>query len=360
MRKYIFLVSCFFITVSLSAQVNVTATLPSGALYLRSQLWNLTISNNNTVPVDVTMQMEMKDIQTHQTVLSATSGIFSLQPGVRVTQSETLEPLQYFSSNAVTDRSANGFLSVGQYQVCYQLYRVLHAEKTLLADDCEQLEVEPMSQPLLTSPENDSVIAVNNTVFTWTGPTPAMMFTDLNYDLIISEVNNGQSPSEAIRKNIPFEQASNIQQPFFNLPLQGPQLEKDKIYAWQIVAKDQQRFAARSEVWTFRTGSKTDKIETGNFTYLLLEGNGVGVGVSEKDALHIKYVSNISAHTVPVIFRDETGRTIYKTKKEIKQGDNLIDLPLNNRFVAGKKYTVSIGENGRSSSLTFTIKQDQE
>lgn len=360
MSKYLFLVFCFFITLSISAQVNITATLPPGALYLRSQLWNLTISNINSVPVDVLVQMQMKDIQTHQTVLSATSGIFSLQPGVRVTQSESLEPLQYFSSNAVTDRSANGFLSVGQYQVCYQLYRVLHAEKALLADDCEQLEVEPMSQPVLTSPENDSIITVNNPVFTWTGPTPAMMFTELNYDLIITEVNKGQSPSEAVRKNIPFEQSSNIQQPFFNLPLQGPQLEKDKIYAWQIVAKDQQRFAARSEVWTFRTGSKTDKIETGNFTYLLMEGNSVGVGVSEKDALHIKYVSNMPAHMVPVIFKDETGHTIYKTKREIKQGENLIDINLNNHFSAGKKYTVSIAENERSNSLTFTIKKDQE
>jgi len=360
MIKYIFLLSCFFITASLSAQVNITATLPSGALYLRSQLWNLTISNNNNVPIDVSMQMEMKDIQTHQTVLSATSGIFSLLPGVKITQSEMLEPLQYFSSAGGADRSGNGFLSVGQYQVCYQLYRVLHTEKTLLADDCEQLEVEPMSQPVLTSPENDSVISLNNPTFTWTAPTPIMMFVDLNYDLIIAEVNNGQSPGEAIRKNIPFAQASNIQQPFFNLSIQGPQLEKDKVYAWQIVAKDQQRFAARSEVWTFKTGTKADKIETGNFTYLLMEGNVAGVGTSEKDVLHIKYVSNMAVHIVPIIFRDETGHTVYKTKREIKQGDNLLDIPLNSRFTAGKKYTVSIAENERSSSLIFTIKKEQE
>jgi hypothetical protein len=356
-KKINTVVIAVFAIVTARAQYNITAALPSGGLYLRSELWNISISNTSTASIEVVLQMEMKDLQTHQPVLSATSGNFILTPGIKAIQATSLEPIQYIGTNGLADRSPNSFLPVGQYQVCYQLFQVLHIDRLPVADDCAQLEVEPLSPPILTMPENDSMIAINNPLFTWVPPAPTGMFGDLNYDLMITEVFDGQSPLDAIQKNLPLQQAQNLQQPFFSFPLQGPQLEKDKIYAWQISAKDQLRFAASSEVWTFKTGDKKNITAINNAIYLLMDGNNTGIADLNGYTLHIKYVSFNSLHEVSVVFREENGKIVNTIKRAIKQGDNYLDLPLNRPFKNNTNYSVSIADNdNKTSSLSFIIK----
>lgn len=346
-----------FSMIAVHAQYNITAALPSGGLYLRSQLWNLSVSNTSTSSIEVVLQMEMKDMQTRQPILSATSGNFILSPGVKAIQAGALEPIQYIGTNGLADRSPNSLLPVGQYQVCYQLIHVSHNERIPVADDCIQLEVEPLSPPVLTMPEDDSTVIDVNPVFTWAPPAPTGMFSDLNYDLMITEVFDGQTPTDAIQKNLPLQQATHLQQPFFSFPLQGPQLEKDKVYAWQIFAKDQLRFAARSEIWTFKTGDKKNITAVNNIIYLLIDGNNNSTATVNGDILHIKYVSYSAAHEVPIIFRDTNGTVINTVKRVMKQGDNYLDIPLNRRFKSNTNYILSIADNGsKNSSLAFIIK----
>ena len=343
--------------VIVQAQYNITAMLPSGSIYMRSQLWALSVSNTSRSPVEGKLQMEVKDLYTHETILSAVSGTFTIAPGVKAVESRAIQPVQYNGSTVVTDRSPNGFLPVGHYRVCYQLFIILHNISTLAADDCEQIEIEPLSPPVLTMPENDSVVTTLTPNFTWAPPAPTAMFTNLNYDFLLSEIYEGQSINDAIQKNLPLQQAQGLQQPFLTYPLQGPQLEKGKRYVWQIIAKDQQKFAVRSEAWTFRVGTKKVVPAVGNAVYLLMDERSGSAATIEPGVLHIKYVSSVQAQQIPVVFKDENGTVITTVKQQIKQGDNFLDITLGNRFQHNRNYTVVITDsNGRTSALTFTIK----
>lgn len=332
--------------------------LPAGNIYLKSQLWNLSVSNTSTSAADARIYLEMKDIQTHQTVLSALSVTFNVSPGVRVLQVQSMEPIVYtYGPGTIVDRSSNGMLPVGRYRVCYQLILGYGEHQTAAADDCEEIEVEPLSPPLLTMPENDSVLIMATPDFTWTPPAPITLFNDLNYDLLISPVYNGQSITDAIQKNLPVQQAQGLRQPFFSYPLQGSQLEEGKVYVWQVIARDRQQYAAKSDVWSFRMPDKQNVPVNNNLVYLLMDGQSNGIGVIEPGILHIKYVSSTASHETPIVLRDENGVVLQSVQREIRQGDNYLHIQLNRRFQSKHSYSVVIEEKGnKTNSLAFTIK----
>lgn len=340
-----------------NAQYNITAMLPSGSIYMRSQLWLLSVANTGRYYVQAKMQFELKDIDTRQTVLTGVSGLFTLPPGVKNIDAKALEPVQYNTSTGIAGASPNSFIPPGRYRLCYQLYVTAGETVVPAADDCEQIEVEPLSPPLLTMPENDSLVTVATPNFTWSPPAPAAMFSNLNYSFQLAELYDGQSVNDAMQKNLPLQQSQGIQQPFFTYPLQGPQLVAGKKYVWQIIAKDQQRFAARSEVWMFKMG-ETKKITVNtNGVYLLMDEHVIGSAYIDAGMLHIKYISKTAAQQAPFIIKDEKGSALTTIQLAIKQGDNFLDIPLNGRFASGQKYTVQVTDtNGISSSITFTIK----
>lgn len=341
----------------LHAQYNIVTMLPSGSIYMRSQLWLLSVSNTARNTVQAKMQLELIDLDTRQTVLTAVSGDFTLPPGVKRIDARALEPVQYNGSRGMIDQSPNSFISPGRYRLCYQLYITTGKVLTPVADDCQQIEVEPLSPPILTTPENDSAITVATPNFTWVPPAPTAMFSSLNYDFQLSELYEGQSINDAIQKNLPLQQAQNIQQPFFTYPLQGRQLEKGKKYVWQVTAKDQQHFAARSEVWVFKMADIKNVTVNSNNVYLLMDDRIAGSADIDAGMLYIKYVSTTNTRQVPVVIKNAAGSIIATVPVAIKQGDNFLDIPLNGRFASSQTYTVQITDTyGKTSSVTFTIK----
>ncbi|MDO6433982.1 hypothetical protein Q4E93_25465 [Flavitalea sp. BT771] len=337
------------------AQFNV-AILPTGGIYLRSQLWNVSVSNTSTATVEATLHLDMKDIQTRQTVLSGQSAPFRVTPGVKKIQMSSIEPIVYnYGPGVVADRSANGTLPIGKYQLCYRLIWTYGENQTAAADDCDEIEVEPLSPPLLTMPENDSVVARSNPDFTWVPPAPLSMFGDLRYDLLISPVFEGQSITDAIQQNLPVQQAQGLQQPFFSYPLQGPQLEMGKRYAWQIIARDRAQYAVKSEVWTFRTGDKTALATAGSVVYLLMDSKTTGREMVEGDTLRLKYVA-AAASSADLLLTTQDGKEMTRKTMSLRQGDNFLIIPLNRKFQSKHTYIAALQEpGGARAAVSFTI-----
>lgn len=327
-------------------------------IYLKSQLWNLTISYTGSAPVQGRIQIDMKDIQTHQSVLSALSTSFRVASGASMVQMQAMEPILYsYNSPVVVDRSANGMLPLGQYQVCYQLILTYGENQNAVAEDCEEIAVEPLSPPLLTMPENDSLLTVLTPNFSWVPPAPMTMFSDLTYDVLISEVYDGQSTTDAIQKNLPLQQAQGLAQPFLSFPLVGPQLEGGKTYAWQVVARDQRQYAAKSEVWSFRTPVTSSNVPNNNTMYILMDGHSSGVGTSDSSVLNIKYVSSATAYLAPMQVKDQQGNVLMTTRCQIKQGDNYMSIPLDGNFQRKRNYTAVFQDRaGKQTTVAFTIK----
>src|SRR5947209_1232331 len=82
LRRPSLVVTLLFLTMLVRGQFNI-AILPTGGIYLKSQLWNVSVSNTGTATVQATLHLDLKDIQTHQTEMSGQSAPFRVGPGVR-------------------------------------------------------------------------------------------------------------------------------------------------------------------------------------------------------------------------------------------------------------------------------------
>ncbi|MES2773899.1 MAG: hypothetical protein V4722_06925 [Bacteroidota bacterium] len=342
------------------AQMSINPMLPGSGVYLKSQLWNFSVTSSHTSPLEGKIQLDVKDVQTRQTVLSGVSGKFIIPPGAKVLQAQALQPIQYnYTRGALADLSPNGVLPAGQYQVCYQLFLLNHSNPELAAEECVQLEVEPLSPPLLTYPDNGSVIEQAAPAFTWMPPAPLTMFGNLNYDFLLIEVFGGQSMTDAIQKNLPIQQASLLRQPVLQYPIaSGRQLEKGKTYAWQIVARDGNRYAAKSEVWSFTLKGDSVKNDLNSIPYVKLGVKELAPVIIKDGILKIEYINEWSdlAVQATITTLEKSDERPLSFMLDVQKGQNFITYDLNKRAVLTEKKLYElrlVNSRGMSVSMRF-------
>ncbi len=270
------------------AQFSMSAQVPASGLFTKSQLWNLLIINPSNIATDVKVQLTLQDPQSRQILLTGTTGLISVAPGSKLILYQQAQPVQYNYLGGSIDHNPDGFLPVGNYQVCYELLD--YAQKTgTLAEDCINIEVEPLSPPLLSSPEDQTVGDYFRPSFTWLPPTPVGMFFNLNYDFILTPVLQGQSPSDAIQNNIPVYSSGNLTQNFLQYPSGISSLDSGKTYAWQIVAKDQSRYSVKSEVWSFTCKKDSFSAIVNNAPYTKITDKPSSLSYAYEGILKLEY-----------------------------------------------------------------------
>lgn len=248
MFKKIILLGLGFLPLLINAQLVLNAQLPAAGFVQKDQLWNLILVNNKEDILDVRIQMNLQDAATGQVVLSASSGNILIGKGVKVISSKDIQPVSY--NYNVPDMTAK-YLPMGAYTACYQVNSSIREEGPL-AQECIHFNIDPLSPPLLNTPADKAEIESPYPQFTWMPPTPYDMFTNLSYDLVVTEVLQGQSATEAIQYNTPIYNKSNISQSFESYASSFEKLDTGKVYAWQVIAKNGLNYAAKTEVWTFK------------------------------------------------------------------------------------------------------------
>lgn len=81
MLKQLLLLSLGILPLLLTAQVNISAQLPTAGMVQKEQLWNLILINNKEDVLDVSIKLSLQDAITGQVVLSAQSGNLLLGKG---------------------------------------------------------------------------------------------------------------------------------------------------------------------------------------------------------------------------------------------------------------------------------------
>lgn len=340
----------------LKAQVAINVQMPPAGLIQKEQLWNLVVTNSGSTTIEAAIALNLQDAQTGQSVLTAATNTILLSRGVKVLTVSDVYPVQY---NAATAFLNGNFLPLGSYIACYSVIKRTREVVEKLADECVRIAVNPLSPPLLNTPADKAVLPVSPSAFSWIPPAPKDMFQDLSYDLALTEVMPGQSPSEAMLSNQPFYVKSHTRALFDIYPSSNTNLQKGKTYAWQVTARNGQNYAASTEVWSFTLAP--DVIEqplTAAYIELKRRDEISGVHALSTDTLKIKYYSFGKDHEALVRFVYPDGRLVQEKKQTIRYGDNYLLFPLSNRFHADGVYRVEIADADRNiSAATFTIKQ---
>ncbi len=343
------------------AQVQIQSTIPSVGLVQKNQLWNLVLVNGTGHAIDGRLELLIRDPQSGIELMTAATAGFTLPKGSAQLNVNRLSPIQYNYLGMEPDKTISGLLPAGAYLACYSFVSWQGEKNNLIAEECIRFDVEPLSPPMLMFPADSSVLDIQPAQFTWTPPTPATMFNRLRYEMLVAEIRPGQKPAEALQNNLSFYNTAGIANNLQTYPASLPAFDKEKWYAWQVIARDDKNYAGHSEVWVFKVKEpdhpRIDPIQA-SFITLGEAGESGNMGVVHGNRLFIKYYSADKEHTAPVRFLTTGNKLMLEVKKEIQYGDNFLSFQLPRAFAPGNTYIVEIIDqrNGSHKAL-FSINQ---
>jgi hypothetical protein len=350
-------VAIFLAAFTSSAQVHIQATLPTVGLVQKNQLWNLVLVNGTTSAIDGRLDLVLRDRQDGRELFTATTRNISLAKGATSLNVNSLNPIQYNFISMQPDRSLTGLLPAGAYIACYSFTRTNGEKMEQVSEECISFDTEPLSPPMLLFPGDSSVLETSPGQFTWTPPTPAGMFNRLQYDFIVAEIRAGQKAAEALQDNMSFYTSMVPMNNFLTYPASSPAFEKDKWYAWQVIARNGESYAAKTEPWVFKIKAPdTPAAPVISITYLLLQDEVKGVYSVTTGKVYIKYFSSDLDQAAQFDFYDDKGQPVTSVVHKLRQGDNYLEFDLNKAFRSNKLYTVSITDQSKKRhSLIFSI-----
>jgi hypothetical protein len=357
MKKYLLLLLFSVMLKEAIAQVSIQPILPLAGMVQKNNLWNIAVINTSSNNYnDCRIELTLRDRASGLEVITATTGLFQLSAGAKQLNTSFLMPIQYnYFSSTVTNRT-DDFIPIGNYTACY---RLTINSKVLVAEECVAFDVEPLSPPMLIIPADSAVLEVAPSQFTWIPPAPLNLFSRLDYEVMITEIQPGQKAEEAMQQNLPFYTEPNI--PVNNLAYTGAaaNFEKDKWYAWQVIAKDDRNYAGKSEVWVFQVKENTiPKIELGS-SFSKMKMNNNELAVAQDGVLKVLYRNEIADTKVDIKIVDLTNTKTDKKPNafaaKLISGDNYIERNLKGIIKLDEK-KVYMAELTNSRGEIFTIR----
>ncbi len=334
---------CLLFVTNASAQVTMAVQVPPAGVMQQSQLWNMMLVNAATNTVSVRIMLRLTDAGNAQPVLTAVTRSIPLSPGGRQLQLKDINPVQYEYLSPVADRRENGLLAPGNYVACYSVMIDGDKSEKPAVEDCIPFTVEPVSPPLLNTPEDTARLETRLPQFSWLPPAPLNLFTDLNYELRVVEVRADQSAAEAIQQNIPVYIGTGLRNPVMTYPSGAVALDTGRTYAWMVIANNGRLFAAQTEVWTFSLKDTSIAKTPDDGGYVLLKREIDGVMGNCSGALKCIYVNDPGDDNVryEIIALDDENQVAQSGSFHLSHGDNRLELQLGKgrRLAAGKHYT---------------------
>jgi hypothetical protein len=330
------------------SQLSVSLHEPPSGVVQKSQLWNLTLIWSGNTSTNVTIGLSLFDTKENQPVMTAFTRSVSLVNGVKQLRSSDVEPVQYNYLSPAFDVSnmPEAFLPVGSYRACYTIYAgQRNTDAVVLSEDCLNFEVDPLSPPQLNLPADSAMVETPYPQFNWLPPTPVILFSDLNYDLLVTEVQQGQTAMEAIQENLPVYSAFHLTSIVNNYPASNESLDTGKVYAWRIIAKNGEAFSTQSEVWTFSIASKKpEQVTSINGTYLELKNDNsyVNTAIITGKVLGVKFYSYDKTHDGVIRFSDTNGQLVKQVTRLIQYGNNFLLFDLDHSFSQDEMYSIQI------------------
>ncbi len=118
-RKFL-LIMALMAVFNCQAQVSITPAVPPTGVLLKKQLWNISLVNTGDDALFVKLKLTLTNAAGDEAMLTAFTNSFTLPKGAMQLTSAELDPITYqYLSTSITDRDADGFLTVGSYQACY-------------------------------------------------------------------------------------------------------------------------------------------------------------------------------------------------------------------------------------------------
>lgn len=337
MKKIFIPIFIIIIFQSAQSQIVLNLHIPLAGIQLKSQLWNFSVVKSGSSNISVRIEMVFTDATNGQRIFTARSRIINLYQQITQLQLQDVSPVDYtiINSGYNVDINPSGYLPVGQFNVCVAVIKINMEDFDLVAEECETLDVEPASPPILLTPADEEVIDHVRPFFSWTPPTPITGFNNLTYEWILKVINANQSPSDAIQQNIPVYSESFLADNNLLYPSSLPELDTSNTYVWQVAAKSSNNAIAKSEIWTFKVKKygPVTLIKSLSEYYSLLTRERKSSYSTFNDVVRYVYLNELNDSIAKINIYDLTNTTHDKisqipSKIRIKFGENYLQMAI--------------------------------
>lgn len=329
------------------SQLSVSLQQPPSGIVQKNQLWNMALINTGNNTLTVTIGLSLVDMSDNQTVFTAFTRPVVTSKGVKQLKATDVGPVQYNYTTTAFSRQNETFLPVGNYRACYTVYTDSKSAEGVLTEDCMNIDVEPLSPPQLVTPADSDKVQTPYPQFGWLAPAPVTLFNDLNYDLLLVEVREGQTAEKAIQENIPVMNMRRLASTILGYPSSAKSLDTGKIYAWKIIANNNESPVSQSEIWTFKIKRENPEVLTpagGLYVELKNDNNFGSTAIIPDNILGIKYYSYDKTRDASVRFINSRGEVVKEIIRKVEYGNNFLVFKLDNSFVKEEVYSIEIND----------------
>ncbi|MBS1913829.1 MAG: hypothetical protein JST22_17710 [Bacteroidetes bacterium] len=254
-RKYagVVVALALFACSTAAAQSGVTVQLfqpPPNQLKI-ADLWRIKLVNNTQTTYTVCLFGTLDETALGKRLVDATTAQFRLPPGTKLITGSDIQPID---ANYYDDRYKQIFMRTGQapageYRICVEVR--LECGAQVLARDCKDQHVQPLTPPVLIAPANESTVPDKLPTFSWLPPSPLGRGQSMRYELKIVEVLGRQTPYDAMGSNPAWFLRGQIVPTVQQYPISSRAFVKGNTYAWKIAASSDGIPMGESEIWWF-------------------------------------------------------------------------------------------------------------
>ncbi|MFC2092358.1 hypothetical protein ACFLSV_00520 [Bacteroidota bacterium] len=253
----IFIVLFFFIISDVFSQkVNIYSEHLPAFQFNIDDIWNVTLTNSSS-PVDVYLLGTIENSNS-KLLVKLESSDFKLLPGTKRMNVNSVGPVDVdlYSNRIFKDIDGKRFLLNGIYSI--SVFVLSSESNTVLCTSSKEYEVLNIYQLGLISPLNGVTVKDRFPVFNWRPPATEFADMKITYELIIAEINEKQSPREAILLNSFTIKQNNIESVSFEYPNSEIELQNGKKYIWMVKALIDDNIFSESEIWEFEYNESFD------------------------------------------------------------------------------------------------------
>jgi len=342
MKKNIILYAIsLFAVFTVQADIIVTPRVSNTLRFNADDIWNINIQYIGSGSPQVIIEATLNSSQ--GVVLTAKSNSTSLKVGLNSFTSISLgtQQLKYAHRNMEEVVTVLGSLPSGSYSICYRVKCIEPncngAGQNAVSgesNDCSDLTVEPSTPLLLSFPEDDATLSINNKrpTFSWIPPSPISQISGFNYQYTLVEARENQQCEDAIQRNRPLYRQQGLGNNVLPYPSDLSSLDTGKKYCWQVHGLADKLPIAQSEVWEFKL--KAEKKDTLQLTYHKLSTNHVKTfdipkkfGVIHKERKR----TNVLEYKILDL---ETNIAVKDGELDVVYGENKIDFDLTKLYKA--------------------------
>ena len=252
----LWLIMWFLATASVVSgqEVLLTNLSPAAGPLTVQSLTLVTATNVGAAPVSGFFEAELLD-QSSASVAVLKSSPVTLQTGQQLAYINIPwngQPVYGSGATAQTLRR-NGSLQLGDFVVCHRFVEQTGLE---LVQECVERRASLNVNFSLVYPVNASVLEHTQPTLVWENVAQFGLRTEgISYDLRLVELGPGQSPAEALVRNVPLLHRRNLRQASLIYPVMGGrQLAVGHTYVWEVRVIQGQNEVLASPPWTFSVG----------------------------------------------------------------------------------------------------------